>query len=335
MPGSASAGAWTGGQVLVAGIGVSGYAVADVLVQLDAPVTVLDARTGPDQQQRSQILRTLGARVLLGEDGHDDPVARLAGVRLVVTSPGWRPDSPLLQAAAGLGIPVWGEVELAWRLRRPLAATGAPAPWLVVTGTNGKTTTTRMLAGILTAAGRRTGAVGNVGTPVVTTITDPTPYEVLAVELSSFQLHWTRSVRAQAAAVLNLAPDHLDWHGSLAEYAADKAKAYAGVERAAVYTVSDPATETMVREADVTEGARAIGVTLGIPGPGQLGIVDGRLVDRAFLPERATHAVDLAGLADLPSVAAHNVLDALAAAALARAHGVPAHAVRDGLRAVS
>ncbi|MFE0691844.1 UDP-N-acetylmuramoyl-L-alanine--D-glutamate ligase, partial [Streptomyces xiamenensis] len=250
------------------------------------------------------------------------------GTDLVVTSPGWRPDSALFAAAGSAGVEVVGDVEIAWRLRGP----DAP-PWLAVTGTNGKTTTVQMLAAILTAAGLRTAAVGNIGTPIIDVVLSGEPYDVLAVELSSYQLHWAPSVRPHSAAVLNLAPDHLDWHGSMAGYAADKGRIYEGNTVACVYNAADPATEDLVREADVVEGCRAIGFTLGTPGPSQLGVVDGILVDRAFIPQRHRQAQELAEVTDVTPAAPHNIANALAAAALARAYGVEPRAVRDGLRA--
>lgn len=156
---------------------------------------------------------------------------------------------------------------------------------------------------------------------------------MLAVELSSYQLHWAPSVRAHSAAVLNLAPDHLDWHGSMEAYAADKGRIYEGNTVACVYNVADKATEDLVREADVEEGCRAIGFTLGTPGPSQLGVVEGILVDRAFVENRQKQAQELAEVADVNPPAPHNIANALAAAALARAFGVEPKAVRDGLRA--
>jgi UDP-N-acetylmuramoylalanine--D-glutamate ligase len=197
----------------------------------------------------------------------------------------------------------------------------------------GKTTALRMLAEMLRAAGLRVGAAGNVGDPIVSAVMDPDGHDVLAVELSSFQLHWTRTLAVRSAAVLNVAPDHLDWHGSMDAYAADKGRIYAGVETACVYNVADPVTERLVREADVVEGARAIGFTLGIPGVGMLGVVDDVLVDRAFVAERQTSAAEIAAVSDVRPAAPHNVANALAAAALARSIGVPPVAVRDGLRA--
>jgi UDP-N-acetylmuramoylalanine--D-glutamate ligase len=203
---------------------------------------------------------------------------------------------------------------------------------LCVTGTNGKTTTVQMLDSILRAAGLRSIAVGNVGLPIVEAVMDPEPYDVFAVELSSFQLHYTDSMAAESAAVLNVAEDHLDWYSSMAEYAADKGRIYERVSRACVYNVADPETERLVREADVVEGARAIGFTLGMPGVGMLGVVEDILADRAFIEQRESSAAELCTLSDLASPAPHFVQNALAAAALARAHGVSQAAVRDGLR---
>jgi UDP-N-acetylmuramoylalanine--D-glutamate ligase len=327
---------WDGVRAVVAGFGVSGFAAADNLTHLGASVTALDESDAGDRQERAALLEILGARVHLGAGS----TAQLPDdVDVVVTSPGWRPDTPLLAQAAARGIPVWGEVELAWRLRDPDHDT----PWLAVTGTNGKTTTVQMLEAILREAGLRTVACGNVGLPIVEAVmTDHgsggSPYDVLAVELSSFQLHYTSSMRAQSAAVLNVAEDHLDWYSSMAgppieRYAADKGRIYKGVERACVYNVADPVTERLVRDADVTEGARAIGFTLGTPGVGMVGVVDDVLVDRAFVEERQSAAAELCTLADLASPAPHFVMNALAAAALARSHGVPPAAVRDALRA--
>ncbi|KOT95834.1 UDP-N-acetylmuramoyl-L-alanyl-D-glutamate synthetase [Streptomyces sp. NRRL F-4711] len=317
---------FTGKHVTVAGLGVSGVPAAKVLHGLGARVTVVN--DGDDERARTQAaeLEALGVTVRLG-DGDTLP----EGTELIVTAPGWKPTKPLFTAAAEAGVPVWGDVELAWRLR---GLDGRkPAPWLAVTGTNGKTTTVQMLASILKAAGLRTAAVGNIGVSLLDAVTGDTEYDVLAVELSSYQLHWAPSLRAHSAAVLNLAPDHLDWHGSMEAYAADKGRIYEGNRVACVYNVADRATEDLVRAADVEEGCRAVGFTLGTPGPSQLGVVEGLLVDRAFVEDRHKNAQELAEVADVNPPAPHNVANALAAAGLARAFGVPAAAVRDGLRA--
>ncbi|MFE7465777.1 UDP-N-acetylmuramoyl-L-alanine--D-glutamate ligase [Streptomyces sp. NPDC057499] len=314
---------WQGKRVTVAGLGVSGIPAAKVLHGLGAVVTVVN--DGDDERSRTQAaeLEALGIAVRLG-DGATLPES----TELVVTAPGWQPDKPLFAAAAEAGVPVWGDVELAWRLRGPGAA-----PWLAVTGTNGKTTTVRMLASILEAAGLRTAAVGNIGVSLLDAVVGDQEYDVLAVELSSYQLHWAPSLRAHSAAVLNLAPDHLDWHGSMEAYVADKGRVYEGNRVACVYNAADPATEDLVRGADVEEGCRAIGFTPGTPGPSQLGVVDGILVDRAFVANRQKQAQELAEVKDIDPPAPHNIANALAAAALARAFGVEPRAVRDGLRA--
>ncbi len=316
---------WQGKHVTVAGLGVSGIPAARVLNGLGAVVTVVN--DGDDERSRAQAaeLEAQGITVRLG-DGATLPES----TELIVTTPGWKPDKPLFAAAAEAGVPVWGDVELAWRLRGRDGR--EPAPWLAVTGTNGKTTTVRMLASILEAAGLRTAAVGNIGVSLLDAVLGDEKYDVLAVELSSYQLHWSPSLRAHSAAVLNLAPDHLDWHGSMAAYVADKGRIYEGNTVACVYNVADAVTEDLVREADVEEGCRAIGFTLGPPGPSQLGVVDGILVDRAFVTNRQKQAQELAEAADVNPPAPHNIANALAAAALARAFGVAPAAVRDGLR---
>ncbi len=320
---------WDGVRAVVAGMGVSGFAAADNLTHLGAAVTALDESEAGDRAEKATLLEILGATVRLGPGS----TATLPeDVDLLVTSPGWRPDAPLLAQAAARGIPVWGEVELAWRLSHHGVAPEDRTPWLAVTGTNGKTTTVQMLDAVLRAGGLRSVACGNVGLPIVEAVMDPTPYDVLAVELSSFQLHYTSSLACESAAVLNVAEDHLDWYSSMEDYAADKGRIYQGVERACVYNVADPVTEDLVREADVVEGARAIGFTLGVPAPGMVGLVDDVLADRAFIEQRQHNAAELCTLADLASPAPHFVANALAAAALARAHGVSAAAVRDGLR---
>ncbi|WP_035913913.1 UDP-N-acetylmuramoyl-L-alanine--D-glutamate ligase [Knoellia sinensis] len=325
---------WTGLRVLVAGLGVSGFAAADALLDRGAHVIVVDGSasdSSPAMAERARILEILDAELRLGPDH----VSRMPSdpVDLVVTSPGWAPTQPLLAAAAEAGVPIWGEVELAWRMR-PLE--GA-APWLTVTGTNGKTTTVQMLTSILRAAGERAISAGNVGTPILEAVMDPQPFDAIAVELSSFQLHWSESIRPQASACLNVAPDHVDWHGSYDEYARAKGKVYEGTEIACIYNVDDPQTERLVEDADVQEGCRAVGFTLGTPAPSMLGVVGDVLADRAFVEQRRHAAAELASIDDLrgdaPDVAPHLVANALAAAALARAHGVEPGAVRAGLKA--
>jgi UDP-N-acetylmuramoylalanine--D-glutamate ligase len=325
---------WPDAHVVIAGVGVSGFAAADGLLQLGARVTVLDDAATEANTDKGALLEVLGATVRLGPGS---TAVLPEGADLVVTT-GFPPSAAILVQALAGAVPIWSEVELAWRLSRPAKV----VPWLGVTGTNGKTTTTQMLEAMLGAAGLKTAAVGNIGRPVMEIVLDPEPYDVLAVELSSHQLHWSHSLALHSAAVLNLQPDHLEWHGGYEAYGAAKAKIYEGVAHACVYNVADRATEAMVEEADVVEGARAIGFTLGTPAPSMLGVVDDLLVDRAFIEQRRDSALELASLADVAQAAGtsaaevppHVVANALAAAALARSYGVPATAVRDGLRNV-
>lgn len=314
--------------VLVAGLGTSGRAAAAVLRGCGAVVTTYDDRADD-------------------ADLHHPDAVDPSAYRLVVTSPGLPPHHPLLAAAVGQ-VEVVSEVELAWRLRADRGDGRGPAPWLAVTGTNGKTTTVGMLAAVLDAAGERVAQVGNVGTPVVEAVLDRA-WDVLAVELSSFQLHFTTSMAVEAGAILNLAADHLDWHGSMAGYAADKARIWQGAG-AVVYNVDDPTVVQLAldrlprtdrprhRPEPTASGVRplsTVGFTLAAPDCGQLGVVDGALVVASD-----DEVVELAQVSDLAHlggpdqpVPPHLVDDALAAAALALVHGVaPAH-IRAGLRA--
>ena len=321
---------WSEIEVLVVGLGVSGFAAADALAERGARVTAVSRDVTDVISERATILEILDVDVRLGPEHVTAPPS---GTQLIVTSPGVPPHDPLMLAAATDGIPVWGEVELAWRMR---AQEGA-APWLTVTGTNGKTTTVGMLASILRAGGLRATSAGNIGTPLLEAVLHPEPYDVLAVELSSFQLHWQRSVSAVASAVLNVAPDHLDWHGGYAEYLRAKGRIYDNTHLACIYNVADLQTEQLVMDASVVEGCRAVGFTTGIPAPSMIGVVEDVLADRAFVEQRQRSAAELCTLADLqgdgPPPPPHYVANALAAAALARAYGVGPLAVRDGLRA--
>lgn len=323
-------------RIAVAGLGTSGWAAADVCAQREAHVVAFDRHDNDTLRERGQLLGMLGGKALIGHEAPDSlPQIDGAQPDLVITSPGWRPDAPALAQAALLGIPIWSEVELAWRLRQPKSA-----PWACVTGTNGKTTTVRMAAAMAEAAGLRVATVGNVGTPVLDAIVCGDQFDLLIVELSSFQLHHTYSMSPESSVCLNVADDHLDWHGGFEEYAAAKARIYENTQLACVYNVDDPRTEKMVEDADVIDGARAIGFTLGTPGLSMFGLVDDVLCDRAFVENRSHSAAEIATLDDVGTAtgsppAPHNVANALAAAALIRAHGVPAGAIRHGLRAMT
>ena len=297
-----------GTRVLVTGAGITGRSVSAALEPTGVRLTICD-----DDPLALQRLITPASVVTTA-----DAVAHIADYALVVTSPGFSPTAPVLAAAAAAGVPIWGDVELAWRLDQA-GWFGPPKRWLVVTGTNGKTTTTSMLHAMLVAAGRRAVLCGNIGNPVIDMLAEPA--ELLAVELSSFQLHWAPSLRPEAGAVLNVAEDHLDWHGSMDAYARDKARALDG--RVAVVGLDDPVAAALLDHAGASV---RVGFRLGDPAAGELGVRDGALIDNAF-----SDGLVLADTAAIPVPGPIGVLNALAAAALARAVEVPAEAIAAAL----
>ena len=314
---------WTKVNACVVGLGVAGFAAADALIEVGAQVTVIDNGNGEKQKEHGTVLEILGAKIYLDYKGEIPN-----NTNLLVLSPGVRPSAEIINEAQQKNIEIWGEFELAWRLR----TLDFPAPWLCITGTNGKTTTSMMLSSILTAAGLRAPAVGNIGDSLVSAVMDPIPADVLAIEVGAPQLPFVKSMSPHSAVVLNMAPDHIDFFNGYENYAKTKAKVYSHVQKSAIYNVQDVATEKMVEDADVVEGARAIGFTLGLPGLSMIGVVEDFIVDRAFLEERQTHAQELCAVDDIQPNAPHNIANALAAAALARSYGVEAAHVRDGLR---
>ncbi|MDN4483964.1 UDP-N-acetylmuramoyl-L-alanine--D-glutamate ligase [Demequina lignilytica] len=298
-----------GTRVLVLGVGVAGRAAAEVTEELGGTAVTVDANGAADHRDVSEV--------------------DLGSFDVVMSSPGFPPHSDAVRACEAAGLPIWSEMEFAWRVRRP------GIPWVLVTGTNGKTTTTQMVGAIAAAGGLDVRVCGNMGIPVIHAGREES--DLVAVEIASLQLHFAHTISPHAAVCLNADDDHTDWHGSLEAYRADKAKVYQHVRVACVYPAADARVEAMVAEAEVVEGARAVGVTLGAPGPSQLGIVDGLLLDRAFVADRHRQAAELGEVSDLAHLVAGDVppylaTNALAAAALCRAVGVPPEAVRDGLR---
>jgi UDP-N-acetylmuramoylalanine--D-glutamate ligase len=336
---------WAGRRVGVAGLGVSGAAAARALLDRGARVVVIEGGDNAQLHERAAELRARDAEVRLGDA--DSPV----DAELIVTSPGWRPTQPLLVAAQATGVEVIGEPELAWRLqldvrsRTGLAEMGPV--WVGVTGTNGKTTTVGMLASILDAAGHRVIAAGNVGAPLVDAVTAEPAYDVLVVEMSSFQLHWSSGLEFYAATILNVADDHLDWHGSFDAYASDKAKIWGRPDADYVpYVLYNNDDHTSTRLAQDFYDTQCF--TLAEPELGCFGIVDGVLVDRMSghsdddvsgirYADLGIGGIPLARADDLAVRGPHNVSNALAAAGLARqlnlapSTRVPAAAVATGL----
>ncbi|RAX50985.1 UDP-N-acetylmuramoyl-L-alanine--D-glutamate ligase [Arthrobacter sp. AQ5-05] len=323
---------WAGLRVVVAGLGLSGFSAADTLIELGAKVVVIDGADTEVNRSRAETLKIVGATDVLLGAAHTDALPLIDGAapQLLIASPGWNPRQPMLAAAAEAGIEIWGDVELAWRVREKEGR--KLAEWVVITGTNGKTTTVGMAEAIFKAAGLRAIAAGNVGTPILDAIRDPEGFDVIAVELSSFQLHFTHTISPLASVVLNIAEDHVDWHGGFENYKADKAKIYERTRVAAIYNAEERVVEAMVENADVIEGCRAIGFTTGVPSVSMVGVVEDLLVDRAFLEDRRNSAAELIALKDIGEVVPrHTAANAAAAAALARAYGVEPAAVARGL----
>ncbi|MFK4760183.1 UDP-N-acetylmuramoyl-L-alanine--D-glutamate ligase [Microbacterium sp. ZW T5_45] len=331
---------WSGLRVAVLGLSMTGFSVADTLTELKAEVLVLSESA---DEEYERLLPVIGAGLALGSLAEVPPALVAFAPDVVIASPGFAPSHPVIRWVRDAGIALWGDVELAWRLRdKVVRADGTPADWVLITGTNGKTTTTQLTASLLVEGGLRAAPCGNIGVPVLDAVRDPAGFDVFVVELSSHQLWYLGQSRIEgqlfphAAVCLNLADDHLVWHGSAEAYRDAKALVYRNTRVACVYNKADEATRRMVEEAEVVEGARAIGFDLGIPGPSDLGVVEGLLVDRAFLDDRRSTALELTTIADLESVglaAPHIVQNILAASALARSLGVAPEAIHSALQA--
>jgi UDP-N-acetylmuramoylalanine--D-glutamate ligase len=295
--------------VVVAGLGVSGSSIVQVLHDRAGRVITVD-------EKKPQA------------DLHSFDDIDWDQVGLVMTSPVFNPRTPFILEAQRRGIPVYSEVELAWRLRVDNRSTGKPAPWIAITGTNGKTSTTEMVSAMLTACGLRAPAVGNIGKAVSHAAVDP-QNDVLCVELSSFQLHFTYSLALTCAAITNIADDHLDWHGGIENYAADKSKVFQGVGNTLVYNADDGRVSGLARKAHTAEGCRRIGFTLHRPQAGQIGVSDGWIVDASGVaggeygtPECVARISDFTHLCEPDGTTyPHLLSDAITALALVLGYG--------------
>jgi UDP-N-acetylmuramoylalanine--D-glutamate ligase len=306
---------FAGKKILILGAGVTGIAVANSLSRRGAAIHLADDQVTEVSEFSVAATNSFKATDFDG----------------VVVSPGWKADHALITEAQKHGVPLLNEVDLAWQLRGELVPSQR---WLALTGTNGKTTTVEMTAAMLRAGGVSAIACGNVGTTVIESVESAEKYEVLVLELSSFQLHWIKEATFVAASILNIAEDHLDWHGSRENYIADKAKIYHNTSVACVYNKADVVTMRMVEDAEVHEGARAIGFDLGAPGMSDIGIVNGVVCDRAFVEDRRHTALEITTLEDLTRQGLntpHMVSNIMAATALARSYGVTPEAIRHAL----
>ena len=310
---------WSELKAVVYGLGVSGFSVADTLNELGAQVLVIADKA---EAEVVDILDVLGVEHLIGKDSANVQ-ERFAAFTpdVLITSPGIRPDNSLIVQARAAGIQVWTDIDLAWRVRDKA---GVASQWICITGTNGKTTVTQLVEKMLVTAGIKAAACGNIGIPILDVVRDPAGFEVLVVELSSFQLEYINSIEPMASVVLNLAEDHLDWHGSMNQYGLAKGKIYNNTKVCCVYNAGDKTTSELLQASINTDSAQAVGFTVNTPAPNEIGWVEDILVDRAFVDDPSV-ALELASLSDLNSsivLSPHLMSNIAAAASLARAAGV-------------
>ena len=297
----------SGESVLILGAGVTGIAVARSLSAKGAAILFAD----------DQVETVEGFKVSKSDQIQVD------GLSFIVVSPGWKENHPLIVKAQAAGIRLVNEIDLAWSFRAELVP---GQKWIALTGTNGKTTTVEMAAAMLRAGGVSAIACGNVGTTVIESVESAEKYEVLVLELSSFQLHWLREASFVAAAILNIAEDHLDWHGTFTEYARVKGSI---LDRTST-GIFNSADLEVINQAAHWQG-RKVFFSLDTPAPGEIGVVEELLVDRAFVSDPQEAAM-LAEIVDVKPTVPHNVANALAAAGLVRALGVSPEAVRSALQ---
>ena len=310
---------WSELKAVVFGLGISGFSVADTLNELGAAVLVVADKA---DEKSLDILDVLGIESLIGKE-HKLIADRLEefGAQVVITSPGIMPENNLLIKAKEAGLEIWTDIDLAWRLRDK---SGFASQWICITGTNGKTTVTQLVEQMLISAGIKAAACGNIGKPILDVVRDPADFEVLVVELSSFQLHYLNHIEPLASVVLNLAEDHLDWHGSMDEYGKAKGKIYNNTKVCCVYNAGDKQTSELLSKSVNTDGAQAVGLTVNTPSPNEVGWVEDILVDRAFVDD-ASVALELASLGDINQniiVSPHLMSNIAAAASLVRAAGL-------------
>ena len=289
-----------GKKCLVIGAGVTGRSVEKALKKFGATTVLFDEKLSNTSDVTNQIPD---------------------GIQLAVVSPGWRLDHPVISKLKCSGIEVISEVDLAWKIKQVLAP---DQRWIALTGTNGKTTTIKMVESIFKAAKINGAACGNVGETVIDAVIADKPYEYLAIELSSFQIEWSNLAKYEAVAVLNIAQDHIDWHGSFEAYALAKLKLLKQSSKV-ILNKSDPELSRRVMADSV------IWFSLDTPNAGELGVVENLLVDRAFSLSPA-QANEISELVDITPTVPHNILNALAAAALALAIGVNYEVIKSGLK---
>jgi UDP-N-acetylmuramoylalanine--D-glutamate ligase len=291
-------------RVIVAGAGVTGLSVASALVEKGAEVSFVDEK----------VTSVDGFEVK-----HPSAIKEVDFDYLMI-SPGWRDNHPIVLLARGANKPILNEIDFAWALK---IERNPNQKWLALTGTNGKTTTVEMVAHILTTAGLNAVACGNVGTTVIDSVLSKEKFDYLILELSSFQLHWLSDAQFLSAAILNIAADHIDWHGTFDDYARDKISI---LDKSATAILNGDDGEVVGRTSHWL--GRKIFYSLDTPAPGEIGVVEELLVDRAFVADTQEAAI-FAELSEITPTVPHQVSNALAAAGLASTLGIS----RDHIRA--
>jgi UDP-N-acetylmuramoylalanine--D-glutamate ligase len=294
-------------RIVVAGAGVTGLAVARALIERGAEVIFADEK-GIDVD---------GFEVRKPDSFNEGDFDAL------LVSPGWKESHPLVQLARSAGKEILNEIDFAWFIKMEKFP---KQKWLALTGTNGKTTTVEMVAHIFVTAGISAKACGNVGTTVIETITSGEQLDYLILELSSFQLHWLKDAQFISSAILNIADDHLDWHGTFDAYAEAKISI---LDKSTTAILNGDDGEVVGRTSHWL--GRKIFYSLDTPAPGELGIVEELLVDRAFVPDPQEAGL-LAELSEVVPTVPHHISNSLAAAGLASTVGISREAIREALK---
>lgn len=311
-------GNWAGLNALVLGLGKSGFSVVDTLTELGVNTAAVGDNAS---KELVDLCELIGSKFYASSK---PSVLDQIGFKpdFAVVSPGFSPSHPLVVELERLGVPLMGDIDLAWRLNDK---NHKKTEWILITGTNGKTTTSELTSKILATAGHSVIACGNIGTPILDAVRDPVEYDFLVVEISSFQLHYLGEITPVVSAYLNIAEDHIDWHGSFLEYAKAKAKVFQGTKSVIIFNEQDQQTLKAARAAEVKEGCRAVSFSLFAPQVSSVGFIENLLVDRAFLDDRGNQALELGELDDIAQIAAVSsqlMANCAAAAAIARALGV-------------
>ena len=290
-------------RILVAGAGVTGVAAAKALVKRGSVVTLTDEKV--DTVEGYSVIKP--------------SAVDFSQFDSFLVSPGWREDHPLVIAARAGKVSIINEIDLAWSLKKPAQK------WIGLTGTNGKTSTVELTAQMMRAGGFSALACGNVGTTVIEAVESAENYQYLVLELSSFQLHWLEDANFVSSAILNIANDHIDWHGSFDNYAAAKISL---LEKSNTAILNADDSEVVTRTQHWL--GRKVFFALDTPAPGELGIVEELLVDRAFVADPQEAAM-FSELIEVTPTVPHNVSNALAAAGLARTIGIPHEKIREAI----